>query len=146
MSMIQYNPYRTAFRNSDFNRLFNGLFPRFEEEETVTGYDWAPAVDIKEEDHCYAIHADVPGINPEDIDVSLEDGVLTISGERKFDNEEEKQGYKRIERLRGTFFRRFSLPDTADQNKVKAKCKDGVLEVIIEKQEKILPKKITVDS
>jgi HSP20 family protein len=88
----------------------------------------------------------VPGIKPEDIDISLEDDVLTVRGERKLDNEEEKEGYKRIERVRGTFFRQFNLPDTADQNKVTANCKDGVLEVIIQKQEKVLPKKITINA
>ena len=146
MSMIHYDPYRMTSRGNDLNRLFEGLFPRQEREETAAGYDWSPAVDIKEEGNCYLIHADVPGIKPEDIDVSLEDGVLTIKGERKFDNEETKDGYKRIERARGTFYRRFSLPDTVDHNKVTAKCSDGVLEVAIEKQEKILPKKITVNS
>jgi len=146
MSMIQYNPYRSSLRHNDFNRLFNSLFPHYEEENTVTGYDWSPAVDIKEETNSYTIHADVPGIKPEDIDISLEDDVLTIRGERKFDNEEDKEGYRRIERVRGTFFRRFNLPDTADQNKVSAKCSDGVLEVVIKKQEKVLPKKITINS
>ncbi|MCW8963794.1 MAG: Hsp20/alpha crystallin family protein [Gammaproteobacteria bacterium] len=146
MSMISYNPYRSSLRGADLNRLFNGLFPRMEEEETAAGYDWSPAVDIKEEGNCYAIHADVPGIKPEDIDISVEDGVLTIRGERKFDNEEDKDSYKRIERARGTFFRRFNLPDTADQNKVTAKCKDGVLKVVIEKQDKVLPRKITIHS
>ena len=146
MSMIQYNPYRQALRGSDFNGLLNGLFPRYEEEETVTGYDWSPAVDVKEEAGRYVIHADVPGINPEDIDISLEDDVLTIRGERKLDSEENKDGYKRIERVRGTFFRRFNLPDTADQNSVTAQCKDGVLEVVINKQEKVLPRKISINS
>jgi len=145
MSIIQYNPYRSSLRHNDFNRLFNSLFPRYEEENTVTGYDWSSAVDIKEEANSYTIHADVSGIKPEDIDISLEDDVLTIRGECKFDNEEDKESYKRIERVRGTFFRRFNLPDTADQNKVTARCKDGVLEVVIEKQEKVLPKKITIN-
>ena len=145
MSLIQYNPYRPSIRNNDFNRLFNSLFSDHEEEKTTTNYDWSPAVDIKEEANSYVIHADVPGLKPEDIDISLEDDVLTIHGERKIDNEEEKEGYKRIERVRGTFFRRFNLPDTADQNKVTANCKDGVLEVIIQKQEKVLPKKITIN-
>lgn len=146
MSMIQYNPYRSALRNNDFQRLFNSLLPRYEEEETVTGYDWSPAVDIKEEADTYLIHADVPGIKPEDIDISLEDDVLTIRGERKYDNEENKDGYKRVERVRGTFFRRFNLPDTADQGNVTANCKDGVLEIVIKKQEKVLPRKITINS
>ena len=145
MSMIHYNPYRSSLRNNDFNRFFNSLFPRYEEESKVTGQDWSPAVDIKEEANRYIIHADVPGIQPEDTDISLEDDVLTIRGERKFDNEEDKENYKRVERVRGTFFRRFNLPDTADQNKVTAKCKDGVLEVVIEKQEKVLPRKITIN-
>ena len=145
MTMIPYNPYRTMMRNNELGRLFDSLLPRFDDDQTATGYDWTPAVDIKEEDHRYIIHADVPGIQPEDIDVSLEDDVLTIRGERKLDKEEEKEGYKRIERVRGSFFRRFNLPDTADQNKVTAKCKDGVLEVVIEKQEKVLPKKITIN-
>ena len=146
MNMIPYRPYRSLFRDNDFDRFFEGFFPRLEESETATGYDWSPAVDIKEEDNKYIIHADVPGIKPEDIEVSLEDGVLTIRGERKFDNEEEKQGYKRVERVRGSFYRRFSLPDTADQEKVTATSKDGVLEIMIEKQEKVLPKKITVNA
>lgn len=146
MNMIHYEPYRLLGRAGDFNRLLSGFFPRMDDEETTAGYDWSPAVDIKEEDNRYLIHADVPGIKPEDIDVSMEDGVLTIKGERKFDKEEDKEGYKRIERVRGSFYRRFSLPDTADQNKVSAHCKDGVLEVTIEKQEKLQPKKITVKS
>ena len=146
MSLLQYNPYRSSLRNNDFNRLLNSMLPRYEKEEAATGYDWSPAVDIKEEANSYVIHADVPGIKPEDIDISLEDDVLTIRGERKLDNEAEKEGYKRIERVRGTFFRQFNLPDTADQNKVTANCKDGVLEVIIQKQEKVLPKKITINA
>ena len=146
MSMIQYNPYRSALRNSDFQRLFNSLLPRDEEEEVTTGYDWSPAVDIKEEADTYLIHADVPGIKPEAIDISLEDDVLTIRGERKYDNEENKDGYKRVERVRGTFFRRFNLPDTADQESVTANCKDGALEIVIKKQAKILPRKITINS
>ena len=72
MSLIPYSPYRSVFRDQDFSRLLHNFFPRMEEDETAAGYDWAPAVDIKEEDHHYTIHADVPGINPEDIDVSLE--------------------------------------------------------------------------
>ena len=149
MSMIHYEPYRMVTRDGDIGRLFdafNAFLPRYEREDTAAGYDWSPAVDIKEADGSYTIHADVPGIAPEDIDVSLEDGVLTIRGERKFDREETKDGYKRVERVRGAFYRRFSLPDTADQEKVTAKCKDGVLEVVIEKQEKVLPKKITVNA
>jgi len=133
-------------RNSDINRLLDSLMPRFEREETAAGYDWAPAVDIKEEENSYIIHADVPGVKPEDIDVSLEDGILTICGERQFNNEETRDNYRRVERVRGTFYRRFTMPDIADQDKVTARCNDGVLKVVIEKQERALPKKIAVNS
>ena len=146
MNMINYDPYRMLDRFNEINRLFESAFPNRgrEGEGPVAACDWTPAVDIKEEDNRYLIHADVPGIKPEDIDVSLEDGVLTIKGERKHESKEEKEGYKRIERVRGTFFRRFTLPDTANQDAVTAKCNDGVLEVVIEKQERATPKKITV--
>lgn len=146
MNMIHYDPYRLLSRGNDIHQLVDSLFPRLEREEATAGYDWSPAVDIREKDSSYVIHADVPGIKPQNIDVSLEDGVLTIQGTRAFDNEESKNSYKRIERVRGKFYRRFNLPDTADHNKVSAKCNDGVLEVVIEKQAKSLPKKITVSA
>ena len=149
MSMIHYEPYGMAARGGDIGRLFDAFsafLPRHECEDTAAGYDWSPAVDIKEEGGGYVIRADVPGIAPDDIDVSLEDGVLAIRGERKFDSEEAKEGYRRVERAYGVFTRRFSLPDTADQEKVTAKCENGVLEVAIEKQEKTLPKKIAVNA
>lgn len=148
MNLTHYEPYRllSRTRSGELNHLLNSLLPRYEHEDTAAGYDWSPAVDIKEENNGYIIHADVPGIKPEDIDLSLEDGVLTIRGERKSDKEEAKDGYRRIERISGVFYRRFNLPDTADQEKVTARCTDGVLEVVIEKQEKVLPKKIKVNT
>ncbi|TNF97564.1 MAG: Hsp20/alpha crystallin family protein [Gammaproteobacteria bacterium] len=142
MNMIHYDPYRFFNRLSNLDRVFDSAFPHLDETEAVSTSDWTPAVDIKEEDQRYLIRADVPGIKPEDIDISLENGVLTIKGERRHESEEE--GYKRIERVHGTFFRRFTLPDNVDPDKVDAKCKDGVLEIVIDKQEKVLPKKITV--
>lgn len=146
MNLKNYDPYGMIPRHGDVSRLLNALMPHVEREEAAAGYDWVPAVDIKEQGNRYIIHADVPGIKPEDIDVSLEDSVLTIRGERRFDNEETKDGYQRVERVRGTFYRRFTIPDTADQEKVIAKCNDGVLEVVIEKQQRALPKKIAVSS
>ena len=113
-------------------------------EETTTASDWVPAVDIKEEAEQFLIHADIPGVNPKDIDVHMEDGVLTISGKRESETSEDKHGYHRTERVRGTFLRRFTLPDTANAEKIVAECKHGVLEVSIPKQEKVKPKKIDV--
>ena len=137
MSLIRYEPNNllTQFHD-EISRLFDARYNPTSE--------WTPAVDVKETDKTYIIHADVPGVDAKDIDVTLEDGVLTIKGERRWENKEETESYKRVERARGTFFRRFALPDTADADSVSAKNKDGVLEIVIPKQEKVLPRKIKV--
>ena len=114
------------------------------DRSSIVTSNWSPAVDIKEEDEQFVLKADIPGVDPKDIDVTMEDGVLTIKGERKHESEEEAEGYKRVERSYGSFYRRFSLPDTADAERVTAKGKDGVLEVFIPKQEKVQPRKIAV--
>lgn len=113
------------------------------EGSTATA-EWAPAVDIKEETDKFIIHADIPGVKPEEIDISMEDGVLTIKGEKKSEAKTEKEGYKRVERTYGSFYRRFSLPDTANANAISAASRNGVLEVIIPKREAVQPKKINV--
>ena len=106
--------------------------------------EWAPAVDIKEESDRFVLHADLPGVKPAEIDVSMENGVLTIKGEKKTEAKTEKEGYKRIERTYGSFYRRFSLPDTANPDAISAASKQGVLEISIPKRESVQPKKINV--
>lgn len=106
--------------------------------------EWAPAVDIKETENDFIIHADLPGVQSKDIEVTAENGLLTIKGERESKKEEEKDNYKRIERFSGSFLRRFTLPDSADLEKISAKTKDGVLELSIPKAEKSKPKRIDV--
>ena len=108
--------------------------------------EWAPAVDIKEESDRFVLHADLPGVKPEQIDVSMENGVLTIKGEKKTEAKTEKEGYKRIERTYGSFYRRFSLPDTANPDAISAVSKNGVLEITIPKRESVQPNKINVSS
>jgi HSP20 family protein len=108
--------------------------------------EWAPAVDIKEEPDKFILQADLPGVKPEDIDVSMEDGVLTIKGDKKTEATTDKEGYKRIERTYGSFYRRFSLPDTANPDAISAKSNQGVLEIVIPKREAVQPKKINVTS
>ena len=108
--------------------------------------EWAPAVDIKEESDKFVLQADLPGVKPEEIDVSMEDGVLTIQGEKKTEAKNEREGYKRVERTSGTFHRRFSLPDTANPDGISAKTNYGVLEIVIPKREAVQPKKINVTS
>ena len=102
-------------------------------------------MDIKEETERFLIHADIPGVDPKDIEVHMENGVLTIQGRREKETREEREGFKRIERARGSFLRRFTLPDTADSEKITAKCNNGVLEVSIPKHNKVQPRKITVE-
>lgn len=94
----------------------------------------------------FVIHADIPGVKPENIEVSMEAGVLTVKGEKETESKTEKEGYKRIERTSGSFYRRFSLPDSADGDAINAKCKHGVLEIVIPKREAIKPKRINVVS
>ena len=108
--------------------------------------EWAPAVDIKEESDKFVLHADLPGVKPEEIDVSMENGVLTIKGEKRTEAKIEKEGYKRVERTFGSFYRRFSLPDTANPDAISAATKNGVLEIVIPKRESVQPKKINVTS
>jgi HSP20 family protein len=92
------------------------------------------------------IIADIPGVKPEDIEVSMEAGVLTVKGKKESETKTEKEGYKRVERTSGSFYRRFSLPDSADGDAINAKCKHGVLEIIIPKREAVKPKRINVSS
>ncbi|ODT72452.1 MAG: heat-shock protein Hsp20, partial [Nitrosomonadales bacterium SCN 54-20] len=106
--------------------------------------EWAPAVDIKEEADKFVLQADLPGVKPEDIEISMEESVLTIKGEKKTEATTEKEGYKRVERTYGSFHRRFSLPDTANADAISARSNLGVLEIVIPKREPVQPKKINV--
>jgi HSP20 family protein len=114
------------------------------DDSSVLGGDWTPAIDIKEEDNRYVLHADIPGVEPEKIELSMEDGMLTIKGEKHHEVTENKEGFKRVERSYGSFYRRFSLPDNTDPELIKASGKDGVLEVIIPKVEAKRSKKIEI--
>jgi HSP20 family protein len=127
----------------EMGRMFENLSSA-EEGSNIATSDWIPAVDIKETEKEFLIHADIPGVEPDKIDVHMEDGMLTIKGERESESKEERKGYKRVERQRGSFYRRFSLPDTANADKISAQSKNGVLEIVIPKQEKSQPRKIQV--
>ena len=136
MNMVRYDPWHTMQQlQREMSSVFNRRLSNEDENLPVAASDWAPAVDIKEEDKQFRIQADIPGVEPEDIEVHMENGVLTISGEREAEHKEEKEGYKRIERSYGSFMRRFSLPETADPESIKAKSKNGALEVVVAKRE-----------
>ncbi len=113
-------------------------------EGLIATAEWVPSVDIKEAADKFIIYADIPGVKPEDIDVSMEAGVLTVRGKKESEVKTEKEGYKRVERSAGSFYRRFSLPDSANDEAINAKCKLGVLEIVIPKKEAVKPKRINV--
>jgi HSP20 family protein len=113
-------------------------------EETMTVAEWSPVVDITEDDREYLIKAELPEVKREDVKVTVENGVLTISGERKFEKDEKGRTYHRIERSYGSFTRSFSVPDDADDAKVSAEFKDGLLSVRLGKNEKARPKSVDV--
>lgn len=149
MTLVRYEPFSLLERfQRELNRLSNwdGLVGEGVNEDgsNVVTSHWRPAVDIKEESDRFVILADLPGVDPKDIEITMENGMLTIRGERKSEKEEEREGFHRVERVRGTFYRRFSLPDTANTEKIDAKGRDGVLEIILPKHEKVQPRKISV--
>jgi len=108
--------------------------------------EWAPAVDIFEDKDRFVLHADVPGVNPEDVEISLEDGVLTVSGARNAGTIGEDTDVRRTERQTGRFSRRFTLPESTDADHVTAKISNGVLEVLIPKLPQVQPRRITVEA
>ena len=114
------------------------------EQETLTAAEWLPSVDITEDEKEYLVKAELPGLKKEDIKVNVEDGVLTITGERKFEKEEKNKKYHRIERSYGNFTRTFTLPEAVKADKVAAEFKDGVLHVRLPKDETAKPKTIEV--
>ena len=144
MALVRYEPWSMLNQlRREMDRMFEG--GEGEENSAIATSDWIPAVDIKETKDAFVLHADVPGVDPKDIEVHMENGILTIKGERESEKKEEKEGYKRVERQYGSFYRRFSLPDTADADKIAAKCKNGVVEITIPKKEAVQPRKISVE-
>ncbi len=150
MSLVNYEPWSLLDRfQQQLNQLGyadKSLAGNDNDSSNVVTSHWRPAVDIKEEADRFLIIADLPGVDPKDIEITMDNGVLTIKGERQDEAREEKEGYKRVERVSGAFYRRFSLPDTADADRIEAKGKDGVLEVTLPKHEKVQPRKIEVKS
>jgi len=143
--LVRYDPWSLVNRlQGDLDRLA-GQSARFLDDDTAGATtDWVPAVDIKEEDARFLIEADVPGVRPDDIEITMENGVLTLRGKRTSESRTERDGYRRVERVTGRFFRRFTLPDTADAEAIEAKFNNGVLEVSIPKLPKVQPRRINV--
>lgn len=139
-TMLNRDPFRELFElQREFNRFFEGG-PR---QETALNA-WTPAVDVYEDESAFLIKVDLPEINREDVKVNLEDNVLSISGERRFENEERREGYHRVERSYGQFYRSFTLPPNVQAEAVSAEYKDGVLRLTLPKKEEAKPKQIAV--
>jgi HSP20 family protein len=146
MYLSNYDPMNMLNQfHRDLERVFGGR-EMANGDSTIATSAWVPAVDIKEEGNQFVIEADIPGVDPKEVDVFMENGVLTIKGERKVEKQAEKNGFKRVERLHGNFYRRFSLPETADPEKISATGKNGVLQITIPKREVAQPRRIQVQA
>lgn len=148
-ALTRWNPFREM---EDLQRRMSALFDwspfrrgsLTADEENITVPEWAPLVDIAEDDKEYLIKVELPEVNKDDVKVTVEGGTLTISGERKAEKEEKGRKFHRIERYYGRFERSFTIPDDAEPDNVKAEFKDGVLRVHLAKSEKARPKQIEV--
>lgn len=128
------------------NRLFGEAFGPLREQEEGWPRSWEPAVDIYEADDAIVVKAEVPGIERDQVNVEVKDGILMLRGERKFEQEVKEENYHRIERSYGTFQRSFTLPSSVDPDKVHAKLRNGVLEVTLRKKEQARPKQIRISA
>ena len=141
MSLVHYKPVNLFNQfNDEVNRYFSMTRAGAANQE----HDWMPAVDIREEANRYLLTADIPGVDRENVEITLEEEVLTVKGERSTETDDSGEGYRRRERTYGTFMRQFTLPETVDTGSISATVKDGVLEIEIPKQDKPEPRKITV--
>lgn len=143
MSILQ----RTLPMYRDMGTLLDDLFNSQKQDDAsfIETSTWTPLVDIKEEKDSFLVIADIPGVKKDDISISLEQHVLTLKGTRQFEKTEQHQGYTRRERTQGQFYRRFSLPQTADDAKITARYTHGVLEIKIPKKEVATEKKIEIN-
>ena len=143
MSLVRYNPWSLLDQlNHELNSPLSTIGR--DDDANVATATWTPSVDITENDNAFVLHADIPGVKPDEIEVSMDNGTLTIKGERKTEEKTEKENFRRVERQYGMFYRRFSLPDTADADKIEAHSENGVLKVTIPKKEVALARRISV--
>lgn len=143
MLLTRYEPYGLFGQfNNEVNRLLSGNRGI---RSNAAERDWSPAVDIREETDCFVLLADIPGVARDNVDITLDKGVLTIKGERSATHNGEDREFRRRERVHGSFMRQFTLPETVDADHISATVTDGVLEILIAKAEKPQPKRISVN-
>ena len=151
MAIVRYEPWHVVNRlHQTLDQVFNNQFSNdalsSPEASSSPSVSWVPRVDIHEEKDRFVVLADVPGVDPKDIDITAENGVLTVRGERRAEKRESENGYERVERVSGAFLRRFTLPEGANTESIKAKQTNGVLEVTIPKTPAVQPRRISIDS
>ena len=142
-TISRFEPFRTHSLQEQIGRLFNETFERSSDESSIT--TWAPTVDIYETEHELVVKADLPDIKPEELDIRVENNILTIRGERKFEKKVNESNYLRVERSYGSFSRSFSLANTVNTEAIKAEYKNGVLTLTVPKREEAKPKQIKVN-
>jgi HSP20 family protein len=147
MALIRWEPVRELNTiQSEMNRLFNTFFEGGPGNGGSTQRRWLPAMDLVETQDDFVLRADLPGLGEDDVNIELEDNVLTISGQRKAEHEERKEGYYRVERASGSFQRSLTLPEGVDPEGIGASFDKGVLEVRIPKPEQRKPRKVTISA
>jgi HSP20 family protein len=145
MALIRWEPVRELGTiQNEMNRLFNTFFETPSNGHSSAMRRWVPAMDLAETDGEYVLRADLPGLTEKDVNIELDERVLTISGERKAEHEERKEGYHRIERSSGSFSRSLTLPEGVDASAIKASFDHGVLEVRVPKPEAKKPQKVSI--
>ena len=146
-SMTRWNPSSNVSRRDPFYRMMDSFFGEnaLSQSEDVSNRAWLPAVNIRENDDAFLIEAELPGMTKDDIDITLENNLLKLSGERRFEKDNSENGnYHRIERSYGSFLRTFSLPSQVDSEKVEARFENGVLTVAVPKTTEAKPRKISI--
>ena len=147
MTITRYNPWHTHQNGlqDEIKQVFERFFGETDTDQSnVVTSQWMPRVDIREEKERFVILADIPGVDPKDIEVHMEKGILTIRGERSSESREEGHRWSRVERSHGTFHRRFALPDSANADAISATGRHGVLEISIPKKPETTPRRIQV--
>jgi HSP20 family protein len=144
--IARWDPFREFSTLQDrLNRLFRESYGPEGREESLTTSSFAPPVDVYEDEHTVTLKIEVPGIDEKDIDVRIENNVLTVHGERKFEKEEKEENFRRVERQYGSFIRTFTLPSTVDAEKVAANYDKGILKIALPKKAEAKPKQIKVN-
>lgn len=145
MSITRYDPFRDLRSlQEEVNRLFSTNLPRSFADEGLSRGAWMPSVDIFENKDQIVLEAELPGMSREDFEVTIENNVLTLRGERRFEKKDETDNYHRVERAYGTFTRSFTLPQTVSGESATAEYKNGVLRVVLQKREEVKARRIEI--